>query len=315
MATFTCILIGLGSLVILLVFTYLVSRGRLRKELASASHIAQTAVGPIEYIDVGSGTVILHAHGMGGGFDHVQYCQFLINAGYRVIVPSRLGYLRTPLTWGKTPREQAEMYAMLLDELNIPQAAFYAISQGGASSLEFTQAYPERCLGLVFVSAFTRPPQSDEFRRVLPYLKALMSVDFVMWLLKPILVSTLISQARKALLHADQQDAEKMAALRHFFDTISQASLRGQGLVNDFSNLYGWAGISLSQLKVPALLFHGTTDVFVRCEDSIATAKDIPHGEYIQLDGVGHEGFITRIDRIAPETLEFLHTAQLNRNN
>ncbi len=97
-----------------------------------------------------------------------------------------------------------------------------------------------------------------------------------------------------------------MAALKEFFGTISQASLRGHGLINDFNNLYRWAGISLSQLKIPALLFHGTTDVFVRCEDSVATVKEIPDARFIQLDGVGHEGFITRLDRIAPETLEFL---------
>jgi pimeloyl-ACP methyl ester carboxylesterase len=306
MATLTSILLGLGSLVVLLVIIYLLDRWRLRKELASASRIVQTAVGSIEYIDAGTGPVVLHAHGMGGGFDHVQYCQFLIDAGFRVIVPSRPGYLRTPLTCGKTPRKQAEMYAALLDELNIPQAAFYAISQGGASSLEFAQAYPERCLGLVFVSAFTRPPQSDEFRSVLPYLKALMSVDFVMWLLKPILVSSLIWQARKALPLPDQQDADKMAALRGFFGTIFQANLRGQGFINDFNNLYEWTGISLGQLTVPALLFHGTTDVFVRSEDSVATARDIPDARYVQLDGVGHEGFITRLDRVAPETLDYL---------
>jgi pimeloyl-ACP methyl ester carboxylesterase len=123
-------------------------------------------------------------------------------------------------------------------------------------------------------------------------------------------VSSLITQARKALLPADQQDAGKMASLQDFFGTLSQASLRGQGLVNDFSNLYGWAGISLGQLTIPALLFHGTTDVFVRCEDSVATAKDIPNARYVQLEGVGHEGFITRLDRIAPEALDFLHNPQ-----
>jgi pimeloyl-ACP methyl ester carboxylesterase len=176
MAILTGVLIGLGSLVVILMIAYLLDRWQLRTDLSSASQIIQTAVGPIEYIDKGTDTVVFHAHGMGGGYDHVQYCQFLIDAGFRVIVPSRPGYLRTPLSCGTTPREQAEMYASLLDALNIPQAAFYAISQGGASSLEFAQAYPERCLGLVFVSAFTRPPQSDEFRPVLPYLKALMSL-------------------------------------------------------------------------------------------------------------------------------------------
>ncbi len=312
MATLSYILIVIGSLLVLIVAVYLLSRRRLRKQLACASRIVQTAVGPIEYIDVGTGPVVLHSHGMAGGCDHVQYCQFLIEAGFRVIVPSRPGYLRTPLTCGKTPREQAEMYASLLDALNITQAGFYAISQGGASSLEFALAYPERCLGLVLVSAFTRPPQSDEFRSVLPYLKALMPADFVMWLLKPVLVSGLLWQARKALPPVDQQDAVKMAALKDFFSTLSQAGLRGKGLINDFNNLYEWSGIALDQLTVPALLFHGTSDVFVRYEDSIITAKDIPDARYIQLEGVGHEGFITRLDRIAPEALDFLRVAQLN---
>lgn len=313
MSTSTSILIGLGFLVVLLPIVYLLDRRRLRTELASQSRIAQTVVGPIEYVDVGFGPIVLHAHGMGGGFDHVQHCQFLIDAGFRVIVPSRPGYLRTPLASGRAPRDQAVMYAALLDELNIRQAAFYAISQGGASSLEFAQAYPERCLGLVLVSAFTRRPRSDEFRPALPYLKALMSLDFVMWMLKPILVVGLMSQARKALPPADQQDPEKMAALQHFFGTISQASLRGQGLVNDFRNLYGWAGIPLRQLTVPTLLFHGTTDVFARCEDAVATASEIPVARYLQLDGVGHEGFITRLDRIAPHTLDCLRAAHSTR--
>ncbi len=126
-------------------------------------------------------------------------------------------------------------------------------------------------------------------------------------------MSSLVSQARKALLPADRQNAKKMAALKDFFGTISQANLRGQGFVNDFSNLYGWTGISLEHLTVPALLFHGATEVFVHCEDSIATAKDITDAWYVQLDGAGHEGFITRLDRIGPETLDFLRTAQLNR--
>jgi pimeloyl-ACP methyl ester carboxylesterase len=308
-------LTGFGALVVLLVVAYLLDRQRLRKELASACRMLKTAVGLVEYVDVGTGPAVLHAHGMGGGADHVRYCQFLVDAGFRVIVPSRPGYLRTPLRsgstarrkppWRNTPCEQAALYAALLDALDIPQAAIYAVSQGGASALEFALAHPERCLGLVLVSAFTRP-QSGEFRPVLPYLKVVMSVDFIMWLLKPILVRSLMSQARKALPLADQQDAGKMAALQHFFGTIAQASLRGQGFVNDFQNLLGWPGVPLRQLAVPTLVFHGTSDVFVHCEDSVATAGEIPNARYIQLDGAGHEAFITRLDDIAPAVLDFL---------
>ena len=87
MTTIAGISIGLGSLVVLLAVVYLLDRRRLREQLASVSRVAQTAAGPIEYTDVGTGPVIVHAHGMGGGFDHIQYCQFLVEAGFRVIVP------------------------------------------------------------------------------------------------------------------------------------------------------------------------------------------------------------------------------------
>ena len=56
-----------------------------------------------------------------------------VKVGFRVIVPSRPGYLRTPLTSGRTPGEQATLIAALLDTLGIERGALYAYSQGGAS--------------------------------------------------------------------------------------------------------------------------------------------------------------------------------------
>jgi len=80
-----------------------------------------------------------------GGTDHVRYCEFLVEGGFRLIVPSRPGNLRTPIASEKTLKEQAAVYAALMDALGIDQVAFYAISQGGASSIEFARAHPERC--------------------------------------------------------------------------------------------------------------------------------------------------------------------------
>src|SRR5512135_2861476 len=80
---------------------YFISRRRLRSRLGSQSQMIQTAVGLVEYIDVGEGPVVVHVHGMLGGFDHWKWCHFLMKAGFRVIVPSRPGYLRTPLASGR----------------------------------------------------------------------------------------------------------------------------------------------------------------------------------------------------------------------
>ncbi len=56
-------------------------------------------------------------------------------AGFKVIAISRPGYLRTPLQSGVTPAEQADVYAALLDELNIKTTIVYGASGGAPSAL------------------------------------------------------------------------------------------------------------------------------------------------------------------------------------
>jgi pimeloyl-ACP methyl ester carboxylesterase len=160
------VLIFIAVLAAFLFIAYFFSRRRLRARLASQSQVIQTAIGPVEFIDMGSGPVVVHVHGMLGGFDHWKWCKFLVKAGFRVIVLSRPGYLRTPLASGKTPAEQAALIAALLDALGIDRVALYAYSQGGAASLQDAFSYPERCWGLILFSSLTRP--QPELNKILP---------------------------------------------------------------------------------------------------------------------------------------------------
>jgi hypothetical protein len=45
------------------------------------------------------------------------------SGGCELLVPSRPGYLRTPLESGRTPEDQADLYAAMLDSLEIERAA------------------------------------------------------------------------------------------------------------------------------------------------------------------------------------------------
>ncbi len=60
--------------------------------------------------------MVLSVHGTPGGYD-----QRLGMDGFRILAPSRPGYLRTPIDAGRTPREQADVYAALLDALSIDE--------------------------------------------------------------------------------------------------------------------------------------------------------------------------------------------------
>ncbi len=89
--------------------------------LAAQSQVLQTSRGLMEYATKGEGPALLLIHGSPGGYD--QAMAFVSqNPGFKLISVSRPGYLRTPLETGQTPEEQADAFAALLDELNIPMS-------------------------------------------------------------------------------------------------------------------------------------------------------------------------------------------------
>ena len=156
--------IGIGLAIIILVvcgITYVRFahwRNEVTKDLERDSTVVQTAKGPIEFADLGAGPPILITHGDPGGYDQVYQILKLTGAdhgAYRYIVPSRPGYLRTPLSVGKTPKEQAEAFAALLDVLKIDKVIVMGGSGGGPSAIEFAALYPDRCTALILQAAIT----------------------------------------------------------------------------------------------------------------------------------------------------------------
>ena len=101
-----------------------------KKELGCAynaarrsSLIASTDAGPIEYAERGAGIPLLSIHGAGGGFDQgLANAAEFVDQDFRIIAPSRFGYLRTPVPRDPSPAAQADAHAALLSHLNIPRA-------------------------------------------------------------------------------------------------------------------------------------------------------------------------------------------------
>ncbi len=66
--------------------------------VATGSQIIQTRSGTMEYAETGAGRPVLMLHGTGGGFDQgLAFSAPLTRAGFRVIAPSRFGYLRSDM--------------------------------------------------------------------------------------------------------------------------------------------------------------------------------------------------------------------------
>src|SRR5437588_3308098 len=123
-----------------------------KARVSSGSKLETTSSGLIEYADVGTGAPVFVIHGAGGGFDQsLEFARPLIDGGFRVIAPSRFGYLRTPLPEDASPMAQADAHACLLDALKLDKVAVIGVSAGAPSALQLCLRHPERCAALVLV--------------------------------------------------------------------------------------------------------------------------------------------------------------------
>lgn len=159
-------LVGLilaGSLVLATYPRYRAEMRDTRAEIAAGSRIVPTSAGPIEYAETGNGPPVLIAHGNGGGYDQGLVAgRMFIGQGYRLIAPSRFGYLRTPLPEDGSATAQADAYAALLDALGIEQVAIAAVSDGGPSAMQFALRHPDRITVLIIMSAKSHTPPAGQ---------------------------------------------------------------------------------------------------------------------------------------------------------
>jgi pimeloyl-ACP methyl ester carboxylesterase len=286
-------------------FKYLEEKEQAIQQLAEGSEIVQTQLGEIEVSVVGEGPAVLSLHGTAGGYDMgLAFC--FPEEGFQFISVSRPGYLRTPLDSPKTPAEQADACAALLDELGIETAAVVGMSAGGPPSIEFALHYPERCWGLILVSAVSSP---DPYRHIpplyAPAVKAIISmIDFPIWLMTK---SPIVPLAGAPKI-TDQLNAppEKMERLRKLVGTAFPISQRADGIVNEVEQIRNLPAYPLEKIQSPTLVVHGDADRLVPFKQGQRSAEEIPNAEFLHIPGGSHLCFVTHLEETEPVTLEFL---------
>ena len=123
-----------------------------RAQALSGSRILETRCGPIEYGSLGEGSPVLVLHGTGGGWDQgLASARGLAAHGFRLIAPSRFGYLRTPLPADPSPEAEADTWAGFLDALQIQRLPVIAFSAGAAPAAQLALRHPDRVSALVLI--------------------------------------------------------------------------------------------------------------------------------------------------------------------
>lgn len=271
-----------------------------KTNLIRHSRVVETASGPVEISIHGEGPPVLVVHGAAGGYDQgeVRADEF---RGVQYISVSRPGYLRTPLSTGETPAEQADAMAALLDALGIEKAAFIGTSMGGLVGIFFALRHPERCTALVLVSAVNAPIPSGltGYTRLAP----LLMTDFLPWtLLHPESLLLVRPTLRKQVAaHPD-----KLAVIDELVQTAYPTSLRISGLQNDAHQINALEELPLESISTPTLVIHGTADQVVPFEQGVSSAARIPKAAFLPILEGTHYCILTHLELTRPAIMDFL---------
>ena len=293
-------------------------------DLIAGSRIAATAAGPVEYLRQGRGPTVLVSHGAPGGYDEGFLLADLTLSGFTLLSPSRPGYLRTPLTVGQTPEQQADALALTLDALGIARAAMVGISAGGPAALQFALRHPDRIWGLVLESAVTQTyqPLQDAGDSLLGRLfLGEDGADFFLWTLSGLArllprqvlsaflkqVSTLDADGIARAVDVVMNSPQQLAFFRKLLQTTMPLALRQAGLDNDLAQFAALPRYPLGALTVPTLVMHSPCDNDVPLSHAQFAAQTIPGAELALYEAAGHFLWLgADADQVAARRLAFL---------
>ena len=272
--------------------------GAARERVLAGSKVIDTARGPIEYTTYGQGPLVLVIHGAGGGYDQgLIVAERFVGDRYQSIIPSRSGYLGTPMPTNgdATPAAQADDHAALLDALGInDKVIVVGASAGALSSVEFSLRYPDRTAGLVLLVPGLYNPSSEDRRAAEeaaanPMIDIITKNDFAFWLFSKLLGSTLAETlfgTPSALLDGLSQSEQQ--SVQELKNTLYPISMRYEGIKNDNKNELAASRYPYESINVPTLLISAKDDLFKTYPKAEYAAKYIPNAKFLPYESGGH---------------------------
>ena len=260
----------------------------------------ETELGPIQVAREGDGPRVMSIHGSPGGFDQgLVWARHLRDGGREVIAPSRPGYLRTPLDSGRSPAQQADLYAAMLDALCIDKVTVLGISSGGPSAVHFAARHPNRTNALLLDAAvlLSMAPAGSAIER------AIFESGTGIWLSCqiakrwPKLTAARVVDTLSAGLSKDRKrDAvdwitSNPARLHNMVDlstSLAPRRFREPGQRNDESNEINLDPLPFTEITAPTLIAQGTNDVFPLIDHATNAADKMPGAELMLVEEGHH---------------------------
>ena len=285
-------LAALAAVVAFVILRYRRELAAARSMIAQGSRIADTTKGPVEYADRGTGVPLLSIHGAGGGFDQgLANAATFVDDGFRVIAPSRFGYLRTPVPGDISVAAQADAHAALLTALDVEAAVVVGVSAGARSAIELALRHPRRVAALVLIVPGTYAPTSPveiEGSRGSRFVFRLVNIgaDLTWWLAEKLAPSVLIRfLGVRPELVAAAPETERDRVMR-IVRSVEPLSLRFAGI--NIDSVPDLRRPPLERITAPTLVISARDDLFNTLPAAEFAANTIPGATLRVFDTGGH---------------------------
>ena len=288
------VVINAGLLLVLALAGYRTYRTEMhdqRNRVRTGSLMTITGRGPVEYAVAGAGTPVLALHGTGGGWDQGLHATAgLVPHGFRVIAPSRFGYLRTPMPDDASPETEADTWAAFLDALGIDRVAVISYSAGAAPAAQFALRHPDRVSALILVV----PAAGGLYKTISDgppafVMKVLLRYDLPMWLAMRASPRTLSNLVAVPWSLVDTASGTVRAQYDSTVGMLMPISLRRHGMAYDAQSQNGTLPLfPLEKISQPTLLVSATDDLYRTLRVARHASQVIPNARLLEFENGGH---------------------------
>jgi pimeloyl-ACP methyl ester carboxylesterase len=296
---------------------YRIEISAVRRRLDSLnSQVIETGCGSIEYLRIGDGHPLLVVHGALGGFDQglwvaQQTAMSPDLSSLQVISISRFGHLRSPVPAGADLDAQADAYACLLDDLEIPQAAVLALSSGSTSAIRFAARHPKRISALVLLCPDAPPGMPPPPRFV---FDTVLRSDFIYWALATFFTKSL-QNAAGLVPKGYTLTPEYKAVIRQLLKGSLPISRRIDGFIfetyttaSEFqASVSAASPYPLGKIATPVLVINALDDPIATPENVRRLAEQMPNARLFLVPDGGHFYF-GHSEEVRAEIADFLRS-------
>ena len=250
-----------------------VKKGYQRLKTYKAKTIS-LSYGKMTYVDQGKGEAILVAHGIFGGYDQAVDAVKEKLSDYRIIAPSRFGYLGSDAPENPVPKEQGKAFAELLDKLGIDKVYVLATSAGGTDAIRFALDYPERTKGLILYSSAAPLIEKPKSFREYQGPPSFLCNNFPMWLISPLF---------QPLMGMESSTIYSMMPVSERHDgAVIDASITNPDMMRNFDEY------PIESLQMKTLIFQSKDDKLASYESMEKAVPRFPYCTFISFENGGH---------------------------